>query len=261
MDRLGIGFLSVFALPPVELVDLAADLGCHYISTVVQGQPLVPLDFGPYSLRDDVALRRDVQAAMEHRGVTISLGDGFLVLPGAEMRSQAGDLDVRDGTATATGLAGSAFDLVTAFQAFHWFANAQAADEFARILRPGGRLALVWNLFERSESFMDEFGALHERFAEKGRIAGLGVDEKAHADVLRAAGFGPVRRASFVWTLEGDFALLLGRARSSSTMPRAGPNYDAMVRELHDLHARYADAGGFIPLTYRTDVFLTEKPL
>src|SRR5208337_1933016 len=89
-----IGFLSVFALPPVELVDLAADLGCHYISTVVQGQPLVPLDFGPYSLKDDVALRRDVLAAMNHRGVTISLGDGFLVLPGAEMRTLSGDLDV-----------------------------------------------------------------------------------------------------------------------------------------------------------------------
>jgi len=211
---------------------------------------------------------RDVAAADIGAGTGISLQllsergcRAIGIEPGAEMRSQAGDLDVRDGTATATGLAGSAFDLVTAFQAFHWFANAQAADEFARILRPGGRLALVWNLFERSESFMDEFGALHERFAEKGRIAGLGVDEKAHADVLRAAGFGPVRRASFVWTLEGDFALLLGRARSSSTMPRAGPNYDAMVRELHDLHARYADAGGFIPLTYRTDVFLTEKPL
>ena len=94
MDRLGIGFLSVFALPPVELVDLAADLGCRHISTVVQGQPLVPLDFGPYSLRDDAALRRDLLAAMAHRGVTISLGDGFLVLPGAEMRAFSPDLDV-----------------------------------------------------------------------------------------------------------------------------------------------------------------------
>ena len=63
-SRLAIGFLSVFALPPVELVDLAADLGCPHISTVVQGQPLVPLDFGPYSLRDDAALRRDVLAAL-----------------------------------------------------------------------------------------------------------------------------------------------------------------------------------------------------
>ena len=33
MDRLGVEFLSVFGLPPVEFVNLAADLGCHYIST------------------------------------------------------------------------------------------------------------------------------------------------------------------------------------------------------------------------------------
>lgn len=94
MDQLGIGFLSVFALPPAELVDLAADLGCQYISTVVQGQPLVPLGFRSYSLRDDAALRKDLLAALNHRAVTISLGDGFLVLPGAEMRAFATDLDV-----------------------------------------------------------------------------------------------------------------------------------------------------------------------
>ena len=93
MDQLGIGFLSVFGLPPVEFVDLVADLGCRYISTVVQGQPLVPLGFPPFSLKD-VALRRDLLAAMNHRGVTISLGDGFLVLPGAEMRRFSADLDV-----------------------------------------------------------------------------------------------------------------------------------------------------------------------
>ena len=92
-SRLGIGFLSVFALPPVELVELAAELGCPYISTVVQGQPLVPLDFPPYSLKD-VTLRKNLLAAMDHQGVTISLGDGFLVLPGAQMRSFSADLDV-----------------------------------------------------------------------------------------------------------------------------------------------------------------------
>jgi sugar phosphate isomerase/epimerase len=92
-DRLGIGFLGTFALPPVEFVNLAADLGCGYISTVVQGAPLVPLGFAPFSLKDD-ALRRELRAAMDDRGVTISLGDGFLVLPNADMGSFAGDLDV-----------------------------------------------------------------------------------------------------------------------------------------------------------------------
>ena len=93
-DQLGIGMLSVFALSPLQLVDVAADLGCSYISTVVQGQPLVPLGFAPYSLKDDVGLRKDLLAAMAYRGVTISLGDGFLVLPGAEMCKFATDLDV-----------------------------------------------------------------------------------------------------------------------------------------------------------------------
>jgi sugar phosphate isomerase/epimerase len=94
MDRVGIGFLSVFGLPPVQFVDLAADLGCRYISTFLLGQPLSALGYPPFSLRDDVALRNEVLAALNHRGVSISLGDGVFVLPGAEMRTLAPDLDV-----------------------------------------------------------------------------------------------------------------------------------------------------------------------
>ncbi len=94
MDQLGIGFLSVFGLPPVEFVDLAADLGCRHISAVLQGLQVAPLGYPPYSLKDDVALRKDMLAAMNHRGVTISLGEGFLVLPGADMRAFYPDLDV-----------------------------------------------------------------------------------------------------------------------------------------------------------------------
>ncbi|MGO9040206.1 MAG: sugar phosphate isomerase/epimerase family protein [Mycobacterium sp.] len=92
-DRLAVGFLGGFGLPPVDFVHLTADLGCRYMSTVVQGAPLVPLGYPPFSLKDDAALRRDVLAAMHHRGVSISLGDGFLVLPGAEIRRFSGDLD------------------------------------------------------------------------------------------------------------------------------------------------------------------------
>lgn len=94
MDRLGIEFLSVFGLPPVDFVDLAADLGCRYISTFLRELPMVPLGYPAFSLKDDVALRKDMLAAMNHRGVAISLGDGFLVLPGADMRTFAVDLDV-----------------------------------------------------------------------------------------------------------------------------------------------------------------------
>ena len=94
MTELAIGFLNGFGLSPVEFVDLAADLGCRYMSAVVQGAPLVPLGYAPYSLKDDAALRRDVLAAMKHRGVAASLGDGFLVLPDTEIKAFGVDLDV-----------------------------------------------------------------------------------------------------------------------------------------------------------------------
>ncbi|MCV7194956.1 sugar phosphate isomerase/epimerase family protein [Mycobacterium angelicum] len=94
MNQLGIGFLSVFGLPPVKFVDLAADLECRCISMWVRGSALVPLGYPPFSLRDDAALRKDLVAALHHRGVTISLGDGFLVLPNAEAADLCPDLDV-----------------------------------------------------------------------------------------------------------------------------------------------------------------------
>jgi len=56
--------------------------------------PLVPLGYPPFSLRDDVALRNDLLAKMNDRGVTISLGDGLLVIPGADVGALARDLDV-----------------------------------------------------------------------------------------------------------------------------------------------------------------------
>lgn len=93
MDRLGIGFLGGFGLPPVEFVNLTADLGCGYMSAVVRGLPLLPLDYPPFSLQDP-KLRRDMLAVMNDRGVTISLGDGFLITPGAEAHTFTDDLDV-----------------------------------------------------------------------------------------------------------------------------------------------------------------------
>lgn len=94
MKRLAIEALSVFGLPPVEFVDVAADLGCRYITVFLRNFAVLPLGYPPFSLKDDSRLRADLLAAMDLRGVSISLGDGFLVLPGADMRSFGGDLDL-----------------------------------------------------------------------------------------------------------------------------------------------------------------------
>jgi ubiquinone/menaquinone biosynthesis C-methylase UbiE len=55
--------------------------------------------------------------------------------------------DVRTSVAGAEEIpaADAAYDVVVAAQAFHWFDHERALPEIARVLKPGGRLAVVWN--------------------------------------------------------------------------------------------------------------------
>jgi SAM-dependent methyltransferase len=48
----------------------------------------------------------------------------------------------------------SSFDVVTAQSAWHWVDEERAIPEVARVLRPGGRLALVWNGTNRTVDWM-----------------------------------------------------------------------------------------------------------
>jgi sugar phosphate isomerase/epimerase len=93
MERLSIEPLSVFGLPPVDYVGLAADLGLRYVAITLSAMPN-PYGYAPFSLRDDLALRRETLAALRGRGVTVSLGDGFVLRPGMDMRDLAGDVAV-----------------------------------------------------------------------------------------------------------------------------------------------------------------------
>jgi SAM-dependent methyltransferase len=68
------------------------------------------------------------------------------VEPIAEMRSLIGDVEAVDGTAEELPFADGAADVITVAQAFHWFDHERALPELHRVLRPGGALALVWNM-------------------------------------------------------------------------------------------------------------------
>jgi sugar phosphate isomerase/epimerase len=92
--RLGIEQLSVFGLPPVEFVALAADLGCSCISAALTAISYNPHGYTAFSLRDDPALRREMIAAMRDRGISISLGEGCTIRPGQDIRDAGRDLDI-----------------------------------------------------------------------------------------------------------------------------------------------------------------------
>ncbi len=76
--------------------------------------------------------------------------DVIAVEPVAEMRAQLSrlypDVDARAGAAEAIPVEDATADALVCAQAFHWFATPEAMQEIARVLKPGGMLALVWNM-------------------------------------------------------------------------------------------------------------------
>jgi sugar phosphate isomerase/epimerase len=94
MSGIGIESSSVFGLPPVEFVNLAADLGCDSISATLALRANNPLPYPAWSLRENPALRRNMKAAMRDRGIALALADATAIRPGAEIRDYASDLDL-----------------------------------------------------------------------------------------------------------------------------------------------------------------------
>ena len=75
--------------------------------------------------------------------------------------------DALRGSAEALPVGDASVDGVFAAQAFHWFSYDQAIPELARVLRPGGVLAVVWNGPDQSRpsplprAYLDYLEALH----------------------------------------------------------------------------------------------------
>jgi ubiquinone/menaquinone biosynthesis C-methylase UbiE len=104
-------------------------------------------------------LQRELELRAGRTVVDLAAGSGKLtrqlvalrceviaVEPVDEMRAAIGaGIRTLEGTAEAIPLPDASADAVTVAQAFHWFDGPKALAEIARVLRPGGALALVWN--------------------------------------------------------------------------------------------------------------------
>lgn len=93
IPALGIESISVFAMPPVEYVELVAALGLEYIGFCPRPMTPNPHDYPAWSLGDDAALRRATVAALAANGVKVAAADGLFLLPGKDVSAIAGDLD------------------------------------------------------------------------------------------------------------------------------------------------------------------------
>jgi SAM-dependent methyltransferase len=181
------------------------------------------------------------------------------VEPGAGMRDAAAPHpNVRwvSATAEVSGLESGVYDLVLSAQSFHWFRTAAALTEFARILKPRGRLAIVWNRRSTRDPFTAGFR--QAILAVGGEVAAERMDF-APESVGDSGLFTPVVLHRFLNTQRLDLDGLIGRARSASYVPKSGPEGERLITLLRSLHATYADALGEVTLVYDTEVYLADK--
>jgi SAM-dependent methyltransferase len=98
----------------------------------------------------------------------LGINDVVAVEPLAEMRGQIPTAArVLDGSAEAIPLPDASVDAILVGQAWHWFDATKALAETRRVLRSGGTLGLIWNLYDESDpttkTFTDIVAADEER--------------------------------------------------------------------------------------------------
>lgn len=181
-------------------------------------------------------------------GLTRSLaGRGLAVTavePSATMRAALRvalpGVRVLEGTGEAVPLRTASADAVFCAQAWHWVDPAAGSAEVARVLRPGGRLGLIWHT-------RDESGPWGRRLGQLLRPRGedvLGLDREA-PDVRGPLAATLEQGPAVAWTQWVDVAALVDLVASRSyVLVLDQAHRDEVLRRAADLGRRWAAQTG-----------------
>jgi SAM-dependent methyltransferase len=166
--------------------------------------------------------------------------------------------------------AGRSFDTVTAAQAWHWVDPVAGAAKAAAVLRPGGRLAVFWNVFQPPQELRTAFAGVFSDampgspaaafWAQPALDAYRRLNAGRAADGIRAAGaFGDPEEWVTEWERRyttGEWLDLVPTTGGFSRLPEA-----ARARVLAGLGAAVDAAGGAFTMGYATLTVTAARPL
>lgn len=170
------------------------------------------------------------------------------------------DVPIIATTAEAMGLRDASIDAITVAQAFHWFDAPRALDEFHRVLRPGGRLGLIWNARDRSIGWVDALWSVMDR-VEK-RAPWRNHDEWRESAFVDTPRFGELHEATFRHEQALSIDGVIDRFRSVShvaSLPSDQRN--AVLAEIRELLASDPATRGRdeVRIPYRVDCYWAER--
>ena len=177
------------------------------------------------------------------------------VEPLDEMRAQLAvvlpEVSAVAGSAESMPLPDASADVVTSAQAFHWFDHDDALPEIARVLRPAGRLALVWNSRDDRDPWMARLSAI---------IGNETIQESDVVPILDASGlfrWVETKRFAFEQVLDRDglLDLVLSRSYLAKLPPE---DREPVLEAVGALFDETAEDGG-VRLAYVTECFRATK--
>jgi SAM-dependent methyltransferase len=171
---------------------------------------------------------------------------------GALLRDAVPGVRVAAGSAEEIPLPDASVDAVVAGQAFHWFEPARALPEIARVLRPGGRLGLVWNVRDVSVPWVARLSEL------------LGAEEwteTPEATLAQGGLFGPVETMEFRHEQPlGRQALVDLVASRSSIVTSTEAERSEVLARVERLFDETAAGAAELVLPYVTRCFRATRP-
>ena len=171
------------------------------------------------------------------------------VEPNADMRAKLAAIrgvSVVNAPAENTGLADKSMGLITAAQAFHWFDEEPFKRECIRVLKNGGKLAVVWLNYVKEGMTGRKFElcqkySTDEHYRQTGHA---GVRAEEESDRFFAEYFGAFQKREFFGERVYDRDSFIGETISHSHSPREGePNFKPFVEELNALFSEYESRG------------------
>jgi ubiquinone/menaquinone biosynthesis C-methylase UbiE len=155
------------------------------------------------------------------------------------------------GQGEATGLAAQSVDLITVAQAFHWMEPTVTKKEFLRVLKPGGHIALIWNIRLQESPFLVAYDKLKSDFGTDYTTSGRDV-RNVLVDFFAPAA---MQLTIFPHQEQLTWEALKGQLLSASYIPMPGhERYDAMMGVLTELFNAYQQ-DGMITMEYETKVY------
>ena len=184
----------------------------------------------------------------------------FAIEPNAEMRHMAARIlvpypscQIIDACARATTLPDHSIDLITVAQAIHWFEPEPAREEFLRILKADGWLAILRN--SGTDKALQE--AVAQLLTQEQGVKPSHTNRPAERKPLRFFyGGDDFQIRTFSFTMQETWEGFMGALSSASYVPdEVSPLYAKLERAARELFERFS-SGGLLAVHGATELCL-----